>query len=325
MSSSKVELYNFLPRVIFLDTFLSLESTPESGHNKVWRRNNSTSRRTFAPCRTMAGGESGCSRCLRIMGACESCGYIAPLSTGKKRWHLSKRQTKLSVAVVSLLAALLPLLSSHYTHHTLGYPIVKNLLSPRWMRKLNSYVGGTQNELILVTLKLLNAISGYAGGREKKTLLEGFQWETKARCVLGYHQFHLLTFTRIYPNYWSSGERDLIIALCCNLVHRSAFININQDFGTDCVSADIRTLYILFLLSFLDSQTQVKTAFLEQHRDAFLGIFKGLPQDHYLLIRHVLEAIWTNLLSDLKVKRTTKVGFFNELTISHVCSSNKTS
>jgi len=101
--------------------------------------------------------------------------------------------------------------------------------------------------------------------------------------------------------------------------------SVNQYFVTDCASTDIRTLYILFLLSFLDSQTQVKTVFLEQHRDAFLGIFKGLPQDHYLLIRHVLEAIWTNLFSDQKIKRTVKVGLFNELTISHVSSSNKIS
>lgn len=90
------------------------------------------------------------------------------------------------MAIVSLLAALLPLLSSHYTYHTLGYHIVKNLLSSQWMRKLNSFVGGTHNELILVTLKLLNAVSGYAGGREKKTLLEVFQWEIKASRVLVY-------------------------------------------------------------------------------------------------------------------------------------------
>jgi len=54
------------------------------------------------------------------------------------------------------------------------------------MRKLNSFVGGTHNELILVTLKLLNAVSGYAGGREKKTLLAVFQWETKASHILVY-------------------------------------------------------------------------------------------------------------------------------------------
>jgi nucleolar pre-ribosomal-associated protein 1 len=47
------------------------------------------------------------------------------------------------------------------------------------MRRLNSYLGGGHNELILLTLKLLHGISIFAGGRERKTLLEQFSWETK--------------------------------------------------------------------------------------------------------------------------------------------------
>jgi len=83
---------------------------------------------------------------------------------------------------------------------------------------------------------------------------------------------------------------------------------------------DIRTLYILLLLSFVDSnsQTQTKTAFLEQHRDAFLGMFKGLAQDHYLLARKILETCWTGLWLDPRIKRTLKVGLFNEATFNHV-------
>jgi len=63
------------------------------------------------------------------------------------------------------------------------------------MRKLNSFVGGAHNELIFVTLKLLNAVSGYAGGREKKTLLEVFQWEIKASCVLVYHYSPIFSYS----------------------------------------------------------------------------------------------------------------------------------
>ncbi|KAJ3573727.1 hypothetical protein NP233_g2249 [Leucocoprinus birnbaumii] len=194
----------------------------------------------------------------------------------------SPRQTNLLVAIISVLAVLLPLLSTHYTNHALGYPVIKSLLSPQWMRRLNSYVVGAHNELTLVTLKLLNAISGFASGREKKTLLDVFQWEMKSLPKL--------------------------LAL-----RRKGKVEDNP-----LSRPDIRTLYIFFLLSFLEGQTQVKNAFLDQHRDAFVAIFKGLPQDHYLFIRHVLEAIWTNLWSDPKVKRTTKIGLFNEITISHL-------
>jgi nucleolar pre-ribosomal-associated protein 1 len=62
----------------------------------------------------------------------------------------------------------------------------------------------------------------------------------------------------------------------------------------------------------------VKSAFLEQRRDVFLSIFKGLSQDSYSVIRKVLEVCWVGLWSDVKVKRTMKIGLFTEVTIGHV-------
>jgi len=47
------------------------------------------------------------------------------------------------------------------------------------MRRLNFNLCGSHNELILVTLKLLNAMSAFAGGRERKSVSEAFTWETK--------------------------------------------------------------------------------------------------------------------------------------------------
>ena len=70
-----------------------------------------------------------------------------------------------------------------------------------------------------------------------------------------------------------------------------------------------------------DNATQTKTTFLEQHRDAFLAIFKGIGQDHYSLARRILEACWTGIWSDAKLKRTLKIGLFNEVTIGHVRQS----
>lgn len=49
------------------------------------------------------------------------------------------------------------------------------------MRRINSYVTGAHNELILASLKLLNVMSDYAGGRERKAVMEGFAWEAKVR------------------------------------------------------------------------------------------------------------------------------------------------
>jgi nucleolar pre-ribosomal-associated protein 1 len=77
------------------------------------------------------------------------------------------------------------LLSSHYTYHALGQPIIKTLLTPSYIRRLNSYLSGAHSELILVTLKLFNGMSSFAGGREKTAVLDSFGWAIKVRhhCV----------------------------------------------------------------------------------------------------------------------------------------------
>jgi nucleolar pre-ribosomal-associated protein 1 len=84
---------------------------------------------------------------------------------------------------------------------------------------------------------------------------------------------------------------------------------------------DIRTLYVVFILSFVetDNSASIKAEFLEQHRDVFLSIFKGLFQDSYAVVSKVLEVCWAGIWSDLKLKRTLKISLFNELTLSHVC------
>ncbi|CAA7269153.1 unnamed protein product [Cyclocybe aegerita] len=163
--------------------------------------------------------------------------------------------------VLSCLSSILSLLSSHYTDHSLGQPIMKTLLNPAKLRQLNSFIGGSNNELIIVTLKLYNVMSDFASGRDRKAVLEGFGWEIK------------------------------------KIVSAEIIAHEAQDKRTPA---------------------QTKTLFLEQHRDAFLAVFKGLHQDHYSLARKVLEVSWSGLWADNKVKRTLKVGVFNELTIGHL-------
>ncbi|KAK0455710.1 ribosome 60S biogenesis N-terminal-domain-containing protein [Desarmillaria tabescens] len=197
-----------------------------------------------------------------------------------------QRQTASISLLLSVLAVTLSLVSSHYTYHSLGHPIVKQLLSPQWTRKLNSYISGSSNDLILSTLKLYNSLSGFARGRERKGVLEAFAWETKSLPKL------------------------------MNLRRKS-----KTDESLDPLAKpDIRTLYILFLLSFVDTNTPVpvKVVFLEQHRDAFVSMFKGLSQDHYPVIRKVLEVSWAGIWSEPKLKRTLKIGVFNETTIAQL-------
>ncbi|KAG0699762.1 hypothetical protein DFH29DRAFT_990668 [Suillus ampliporus] len=92
-------------------------------------------------------------------------------------WESINQSSSLSL-LVSLLSSVLTLLSSHFPYHSHGIPIIKTLLSPKWMRKITSYMSGS-NELILVSLNLLNTISHFGGGRERKALFEAFPWEMK--------------------------------------------------------------------------------------------------------------------------------------------------
>lgn len=83
---------------------------------------------------------------------------------------------------------------------------------------------------------------------------------------------------------------------------------------------DIRTLYILFILSFVDTTapTSLKVMFLEQRTESLVAVFKGLGQDPYSVVRLVLEKLWGGLWSDTKLKKTLKIGLFNETVLSHV-------
>ncbi|TFY53062.1 hypothetical protein EVJ58_g9659 [Rhodofomes roseus] len=169
----------------------------------------------------------------------------------------SPRQTAVLAPLVGVLSALITLLSPHYLYHTLAQPIINNLFLPQWAHRLNTYLGGSHNELILVTLKLFHALSSFANGRERKSLFDVFAWEAKS-----------------LPKLLQMRRKG------------------RAEEGFDIlVRPDIRTLFVLILLSFVDTETQasVKSAFLEQRRDIFSSLFRGLWQDPYSVIRRVLE------------------------------------
>jgi len=74
-------------------------------------------------------------------------------------------------------------------------------------------------------------------------------------------------------------------------------------------------------MSFVNITTphSVKSLFVEQCCDHFVGIFKGLVQDPYALVRWVLEVCWEGIWSDQRIKRTSKVALFGEQSLIYVC------
>src|ERR1700733_1991628 len=83
---------------------------------------------------------------------------------------------------------------------------------------------------------------------------------------------------------------------------------------------DIRTLFILFILSYLSptTPTSLKSVLLEEHKELFTGIFKGIMDDSYDVIRRVLEVSWDGIWCDHKLPRTVKIRLFGEGCLAHV-------
>lgn len=117
-------------------------------------------------------------------------GYQLGASAATSRLDLAdlsvpQRQTSILIPLVGVLSALLTLLSPYYLYHAPAQPIISNLLLPQWAHRLNTYLSGANNELILVSLKLFHALSCFANGRERKSLFEVFAWEAKVRISPG--------------------------------------------------------------------------------------------------------------------------------------------
>ncbi|KAG2014276.1 hypothetical protein CC2G_011109 [Coprinopsis cinerea AmutBmut pab1-1] len=192
--------------------------------------------------------------------------------------------------VLSVFTSILTLLSTSYVFQTAGIQIIKNFTPDHW-RRLNTYVTGQgrgrnnqgpNNELILVSLRLLAVMSEKW---DSKRVYESFAWESKALPKL-------LTMRR-------KGDSSV----------------------NPLVKPDIRTAYIVFLLSFLSNSvdsrvsSQTKTTFLSTpaSASAFHPIFKTLHSDHATVIKRVLEVAWEGAWCDIRISRTLKIGVFGDL------------
>lgn len=90
----------------------------------------------------------------------------------------------LSAVVISLMSCLLNLLSAHYPDQHYGLAILKTLFLPQWHQRLNTHLHGSHSESILVTMKLYVAMSSFAGGQERKVVMEIFAWDNKVSKLL---------------------------------------------------------------------------------------------------------------------------------------------
>ncbi|PWN48866.1 hypothetical protein IE53DRAFT_388932 [Violaceomyces palustris] len=227
-------------------------------------------------------------------------------------WELAEKQSlpTLLPLPIFVLAQILPLLSAHYPNHALGESIIQRLLSPSepWFNLLQTYVanaGGSAKDqsvgkgrdgakasdvTTMASLKLLKEMVSFAQGKFSNRVFESFNWGIKSLP-------RMLNMRRRRAAVGGKGRSKQV-----GLVE----VNLQRP--------DIRTLYILFLLSFLSQtySTSLKISMLELGREFLPNTLKGLVQDPADVVEHVLVVLHEDLVRDEKVPRSKKVGFWNE-------------
>ncbi|KAJ3019834.1 hypothetical protein HKX48_001709 [Thoreauomyces humboldtii] len=81
---------------------------------------------------------------------------------------------------------------------------------------------------------------------------------------------------------------------------------------------DIRSLYIRFLLSFLEQGDGVVKKFMLETKDLLGAIFKGMSEDSYEEVDYILSTLKRTVVDDASLKRTTKIAFFNNYVLEQI-------
>jgi nucleolar pre-ribosomal-associated protein 1 len=93
--------------------------------------------------------------------------------------NLIKTTLSSASVLISTLANILKLLNLQLVYHPYGIPIAKLVLSGNYIRRLSAYLGGSQADLTLASLKIFIEVSRFAEGKLKKDLLDSFPWALK--------------------------------------------------------------------------------------------------------------------------------------------------
>lgn len=226
-------------------------------------------------------------------------------------WELADRQDLATLLHLPIfcLAQSLALLSIHYPTHALGSSIIERILSTNqpWLALLHNYIsalGGAKfvsakqresrsskgsDVAGLASLVLLREISTFAKGRYASRLFDSFNWSMK-----------------VLPHIFNMRRRSGRKPKASKKSQAAHDVSLRRP--------DIRTLYILFLLSFLQQAYShtLKLRLLDLGRDFLPALLKGLPHDPPDVTQTVLLHLHEDLVKDPKVPRSKKVEFWNE-------------
>ncbi|SNX86060.1 related to URB1 - nucleolar protein required for the normal accumulation of 25S and 5.8S rRNAs [Melanopsichium pennsylvanicum] len=225
-------------------------------------------------------------------------------------WELADRQdlpTLLHLPIFCL-AQSLALLSIHYPTHASGFSIIERVLSPNepWLAFMHKYISNLgsakfasrhqesrsakgSDVAALASLVLFRELTTFAKGRYAAKVFDSFNWSMK-----------------VLPHIFNMRRRINWKSKTSKKAHAAQDVSLRRP--------DIRTLYILFLLSFLQQSYSLtlKLRLLDLGKEFLPGILKGLPQDPPDVVQTVLLHLHEDLVKDQKIPRSKKVEFWNE-------------
>lgn len=246
-------------------------------------------------------------------------------------WDLIDAKEQISLLPIPLfvLSNLISLLGSHQPTHDFADELIQTLLPAsisdstpsrpanenHYWNRLQLYLSlsgskgdafhkgkamqnkGSQEILTMASLRLLLEMTTFAGGKYARNVFDSMNWTMKS-----------------LPRLLSMRRRT-------NQKRTTKTISNSKSAAVTLDRPDIRTLWTLFLLSFLCSSTGVnqpismQVAALSLGKDFLPAILKGLGNDPPQIVVHVLMALHAGLISDeaaAKLPRSKVVGFFSE-------------
>ncbi|KAI9093463.1 ribosome 60S biogenesis N-terminal-domain-containing protein [Phlyctochytrium arcticum] len=81
---------------------------------------------------------------------------------------------------------------------------------------------------------------------------------------------------------------------------------------------DVRTLYIRFLLSFMQKGNSIVKRFIMEAKDTLGSIFKGLYADSEEFVEHTLRTLQHSIVDDPTLPRSAKTAFFNNYVLEQI-------
>jgi nucleolar pre-ribosomal-associated protein 1 len=190
-----------------------------------------------------------------------------------------------------------PTTENHYWNRLQTYLSQSGVRSEASLRGKQVQNKGSQEVVTMSALRLLLEMTTFAGGKYARSVFDNMNWTMKS-----------------LPRLLSMRRRT-------NNSKKAAKTVAKPKNAVTLDRPDIRTLWILFLLSFLCSSTGVnqpvslQVAILTLGKDFLPAILKGLSNDSPQIVVHVLMALHAGLISDeaaAKLPRSKVVGFFSE-------------